>query len=276
LRTPTNGLDQNGHIRLNPGRFAGEQIGEFMLARDAGSYRERQVRGQLQDHFSCVWVNRLRATAPSSIVVVPDGSMDLQWFSGRWRIAGPDRQPQNEPVCGGAVVVGFRFQPGSATGWLGMAASELCNRRVDLQDISASAADQMNMAAETIGSDATISELEAVVAGWAAKVRLPDPEMTVAHRLLSGGAPPGTDVVPWLMAELSMSERTLRRRFETAFGYGPKTLDRILRFQRYLDLSRHRPGESAAHRAAAVGYADQSHLVRECRRLALCTPSQIG
>ena len=247
-----------------------------MFARDAGSYREREVRGQLQDHFSCVWVNRLRATAPSSIVVVPDGSMDLQWIFGRWRIAGPDRQPQTETLPVGAVVVGFRFQPGSATGWLGMAASELCNQRVDLEDICASAAHQMNLAAESIGPSAPISELETVVARWAAKVCLPDPEMTVAHRLLSAGGPPGTDVLPWLMAELSMSERTLRRRFETAFGYGPKTLDRILRFQRYLDLSRHRPEESAAHRAAAVGYADQSHLVRECRRLALCTPSQIG
>jgi AraC-like DNA-binding protein len=201
--------------------------------------------------------------------------MDLQWISGRWRIAGPDRQPQTEPVPVGAVV-GFRFQPGSATGWLGMAASELCNERVDLGDICASAAHQMNVAAETIGPNAPISELEVVVARWAAKVRLPDPGMTAAHRLLSAGTAPGTDVVPWLMAELSMSERTLRRCFETAFGYGPKTLDRILRFQRYLELSRRRPGESAAHRAAAAGYADQSHLVRECRRLALCTPGQIG
>jgi AraC-like DNA-binding protein len=247
-----------------------------MLARDAGSYRERQVSGPLRYHFSCVWENRLRATAPSSFVVVPDGSMDLQWISGRWRIAGPDRQPQTESLPVGAVVVGFRFQPGSATGWLGTAASELCDQRVDLEDICASAARKMNGATVAIGPDAPISELEAIVARWAAKVRLPDPEMMMAHRLLLAGVPPAKEVVPWLMAALSMSERTLRRRFEIAFGYGPKTLERILRFQRYLELSRDRPEEPVAHRAAALGYADQSHLVRECRRLALCTPGQIG
>jgi AraC-like DNA-binding protein len=202
--------------------------------------------------------------------------MDLQWVAGRWRIAGPDRQPQTESLPVGAVVVGFRFQPGSATAWLGMAASELCNQRIDLEDICASAAHQMNASAEAIGPNALLCDLEAVVAQWAKAVRPPDPEMTVAHRLLSAGTPSGTDVLPWLMAELCMSERTLRRRFEAAFGYGPKTLDRILRFQRYLELSRQHPAESAAHRAAAVGYADQSHLVRECRRLALCTPGQIG
>jgi AraC-like DNA-binding protein len=202
--------------------------------------------------------------------------MDLQWISGRWRIAGPDRQPQTEPVPPGAVVVGFRFKPGSAIGWLGMAASELCDQRVDLADICALAANQMNVAAEAVGLKAHIRELEAVVGQWARRVRLPDPDMTVAHHLLSAGAPPDADVVPWLMRELSMSERTLRRRFEAAFGYGPKTLDRILRFQRYLELSRQHPNDSAAQHATAVGYADQSHLVRECRRLALCTPSQIG
>lgn len=82
--------------------------------------------------------------------------------------------------------------------------------------------------------------------------------------------------MPWLMSTLSMSERTLRRRFHSAFGYGPKTLDRILRFQRYLDITRRDAGSSAARRALAAGYADQAHLVRECRRLALRTPGEIG
>jgi AraC-like DNA-binding protein len=100
--------------------------------------------------------------------------------------------------------------------------------------------------------------------------------MREAHRLIAAGVPQGKRVVPWLMNELAMCERTLRRRFELAFGYGPKTLDRILRFQRYLDLTRRRADISAARRAAAVGYADQAHLVRECRRLALCTPSELA
>jgi AraC-like DNA-binding protein len=77
------------------------------------------------------------------------------------------------------------------------------------------------------------------------------------------------------MTELGMSERTLRRRFEAAFGYGPKTLDRILRFQRFLTSRHGLEARTTAHRAAAAGYADQSHLVRECRRLALCTPGQL-
>ena len=38
--------------------------------------------------------------------------------------------------------------------------------------------------------------------------------------------------------ELGVSERQLRRRFAEAVGYGPKTLARVLRFQRFLDAAR--------------------------------------
>jgi hypothetical protein len=99
---------------------------------------EHAVAPVLRDYFSCVWVNRLSATAPASIVVVPDGTIDLQWITNHWRIAGPDKQPQTELLPDGTVVVGFRFQPGAATEWLRVPASELCNRRIFLRDIAGS------------------------------------------------------------------------------------------------------------------------------------------
>jgi AraC-like DNA-binding protein len=94
--------------------------------------------------------------------------------------------------------------------------------------------------------------------------------------LLSVGAPPGSPVVPWLCRGLGMSERTLRRHCEDAFGYGPKALDRILRFQRLLKLLRSFPEASTASLALDAGYADQAHLVRESRRLAATTPRRIA
>jgi AraC-like DNA-binding protein len=51
-----------------------------------------------------------------------------------------------------------------------------------------------------------------------------------------------------------------------AFGYGAKTLARILRMSRALDLARQ--GVPPAVVAADTGYADQSHLSREVRALA--------
>jgi AraC-like DNA-binding protein len=102
-----------------------------------------------------------------------------------------------------------------------------------------------------------------------------DSAMRAAYRLIERGPPPDAPLVPWLMRALEMSERTLRRRFDESFGYGPKTLDRILRHQRFLRLSS-RSNRSTAILAAEVGYSDQAHLVRESRRLTGSTPHQLN
>ena len=246
-----------------------------MLALQAGSYRERPVALALKRHFACVWVNRVSKTLSAPVVVVPDGTMDLQWIRGRWRIAGPDRLAQRETLRAGSMVIGFRFQPGSACEWLGAAASEFCDKRVWLADVWGAAGRRADCALESFGREPRIGDLENALGRWASSMRLPKSDMQSAQRLLRSGPPPGVDVVPWIMRALGLTERTLRRRFDAAFGYGPKTLERILRFQRYLQILRTPTWASAAHRAAAAGYADQSHLVRECRRLALCTPSEL-
>ncbi|HEY3687748.1 MAG TPA: helix-turn-helix transcriptional regulator [Streptosporangiaceae bacterium] len=66
---------------------------------------------------------------------------------------------------------------------------------------------------------------------------------------------------------LGLSERQLRRRCLTAFGYGPKTLQRVVRFQRALRAARE-PGADLAGVAYRFGYADQAHLSRDVRALA--------
>ncbi|MFD9260612.1 helix-turn-helix domain-containing protein, partial [Streptomyces sp. NPDC059538] len=61
-------------------------------------------------------------------------------------------------------------------------------------------------------------------------------------------------------------ERQLHRRSLDAFGYGPRTLGRILRLRRALALAR--AGMPFAEVACVAGYADQAHLAREVRALA--------
>ena len=99
--------------------------------------------------------------------------------------------------------------------------------------------------------------------------------MRAAYDLIETGPPPDVPLVPWLGRALAMSERTLRRRFDESFGYGPKTLDRILRYQRFLRLARQSPAPTAML-AVEAGYSDQAHLVRESRRLTGSTPLQIA
>jgi len=78
-----------------------------------------------------------------------------------------------------------------------------------------------------------------------------------------------------LADRLGWSRKHLAGSFSNAIGVGPKTLSRIVRFNRALGLSRQ--GENDwADIAADCGYADQAHLVREFRDLAGQTPTTLS
>jgi transcriptional regulator GlxA family with amidase domain len=80
-----------------------------------------------------------------------------------------------------------------------------------------------------------------------------------------------TQRVEALAADLGFSERQLRRRFLTSVGYGPKTLQRILRLRRFIAGERH----NLARAATDAGYIDQAHRARECVRLTGLSPSRL-
>jgi AraC-like DNA-binding protein len=73
--------------------------------------------------------------------------------------------------------------------------------------------------------------------------------------------------------DLAISERQLRRRFAAAVGYGPKTLERVLRFGRFVEAIDRRGGTELAALALDTGYADQAHLTRETVRLTGLSPA---
>jgi AraC-like DNA-binding protein len=77
-----------------------------------------------------------------------------------------------------------------------------------------------------------------------------------------------------LADELGVSDRQLRRRFDSGVGYGPKTLQRVLRFRGFLRRAE-RDGGDLAELAFESGYADQAHLTRDCARLAGLPPAAL-
>ena len=101
----------------------------------------------------------------------------------------------------------------------------------------------------------------------------PDPAISAAASLLRDPAARTEDVA----GRVGLSERQFRRRAHAAIGYGPKTLQRVLRFQcfvRQLDAAAGPPDLAAL--AAAAGYADQPHLTRECTALSGLTPASLA
>ncbi|MFF7136118.1 AraC-like DNA-binding protein [Streptomyces sp. SAI-126] len=195
-------------------------------------------------------------TGDGSGRVLPDGCMDLLWHEGRLLVAGPDTRAH---VTAGApgTWVGLRFYPGSAPAFLGVPAHELRDLRVELADLWP-VPEVRRLRSRIAGAPDPTTALEEVVAERAAPV---DPVLRALVTRLDAGRP-----VAATADELGLGARQLHRRSLVAFGYGPKTLARILRLRRALALAR--SGVPYAETAARSGFADQAHLARDVRELA--------
>jgi AraC-like DNA-binding protein len=182
--------------------------------------------------------------------------MDLLWHEGRLLVAGPDTRAH---VTAGApgTWVGLRFYPGSAPDFLGVPAHELRDLRVELADLWP-VPEVRRLRSRIAGAPDPTTALEEVVAERAAPV---DPVLRALVTRLDAGRP-----VAATADELGLGARQLHRRSLVAFGYGPKTLARILRLRRALALAR--SGVPYAETAARSGFADQAHLARDVRELA--------
>src|SRR5579883_1292391 len=245
-------------------------------ARAVGTFRSWPMTAAGPQAFASVWVHRLPEKDAASIAIASDATIDLQWINHAFRVAGPDTQALTENMPAGALVIGFRFRPAAAAAWLGVAASQLTDQRTELESLWGYRA--RRAAAEVVDDgnvDRLVRSLVTVVRQMRPATICADPAMAAAYRLVAGGAPAGAPLLSWLSRALGTSERTLRRRFDEAFGYGPKTLDRILRHQRYLHLAA-KSLESTAVLALEAGYSDQAHLVRESRRLTGSSPGMLN
>lgn len=219
------------------------------------AYRERPSRLS----GAVLWTRTVTAT-DVAVPVLPDGCIDVMWRDGLLVVAGPDTAAFRPDAPAGAEYAGIRFFPGSAPALLGVPADELRDRRVALADLwPAARVRELTERVDDAGD--RLAALESLALDRAAEVAAPDPVLRGVVSALDAGLSIGDTA-----RSTGLHPRALHRRSLAAFGYGPKTLARILRFQRAVAMAR--SGAAPAVTAAATGYADQAHLSREVRDLA--------
>ncbi len=75
-----------------------------------------------------------------------------------------------------------------------------------------------------------------------------------------------------LVKLIGFSERQLERKFKKQVGITPKILSRIMRFQKFLAMTKTSNTLTLSDAALACGYYDQSHFIRDFTRFSGVTP----
>lgn len=232
--------------------YEGEDAGD-----NSGMYRESASRIP----GARLWSRQPVGEVDRNQAILPDGCVDLIWLDGELLVAGPDTVAQQTTIRAASRYRAIRLPPGMGPAVLGMPAHEIRDARpllVELwpTDTVRGWADRLSAAPP--GEQFLL--LERLVAGQL--VQHPVPAVTsVIARAMTGGA-----AVTDIAESIGWNERRLHRHCRGAFGYGPQTLRRILRFDRAVRAAR--SGTPLADVAAATGYADQAHLAREARTFA--------
>jgi AraC-like DNA-binding protein len=218
-----------------------------------------------------VWVRRAPGAAALARVV-PDGCTDLLWRRGRLEVAGPDTGHRDVPIDPGELIVGVRLRPGAARPLLGdLPATEVTDAQPVLRDLWGDAALQLSASIAAESDPWRIGAALTAALGDRCRANAPDEVAIAVADALDRPRPPAIGSLAW---ELGYSERHLRRRVQAATGYGPKTLEQILRFRRALAAASDAPDWSRI--AAEQGYADQAHLSRQVRRWSGATPRSLA
>ncbi|MCC5033752.1 helix-turn-helix domain-containing protein [Streptomyces sp. WAC 00631] len=197
--------------------------------------------------------------------VLPDGCTDLIWDGAELFVAGPDTRAHQPAAPPGTRYTALRFPPGTGPAVFGVPAHELRDRRLPLAALRPEA--EVRRLAERVAGAADPAEVLERAAAEALRAAGPaDPRRTAVVAGLRAGLP-----VAEVAERAGLGVRGLHRLSLAAFGYGPKTLARILRMNRALDLAR--AGRPLAETAVLAGYCDQAHLTREVRALAGLPPA---
>jgi AraC-like DNA-binding protein len=186
-------------------------------------------------------------------------------------VAGLGERSSYVGAAGAASCIQVNLTPLAAHMLFGLAMHELANEVVPLE--AALPQDLKGLAVEleaAAGWEERFRLLDALLLSRLAAARAPSREVAWAWRILDethGKAPIG-----WVCDRLGRSRRHLATRFREQVGLPPKTVARIMRFDRAVELLG-MPSACLADVAFECGYFDQAHLHRDFREFAGTSPT---
>lgn len=237
-------------------------------------YGEFDPAPELRPLVASYWIFRVTGPLPPGFehTVPPDGAVSIAFIpAGRLMAVGPRTEPMRPPVREGDAIYGVRFWPGAAAAVLRTDVSRLTNSALPLEALVPGElpARLRAVLSGRPADDDAVRLLDAALAPIQACCESLDTAvMRAAFAILQAR---GQLAVSELGRGAGLSERHLRRRFIQAVGLSPKEFARVRRLRSSL-LDALETGQRWVELAAACGYADQAHLVKEYKLLSGLAP----
>jgi AraC-like DNA-binding protein len=190
----------------------------------------------------------------------------------KFMVVGQAFVPTVVQVQGEVDMWGIRTQPGAAASLLGVEASVLSQKSWPMHELAPSFAAAFSALAKRPSAergDAIVQFLTEAVRS--ARDLPPEIDLLVDYALKGRGPL----AVRSMAEKCGLNVRRVQRLFQDHFGFGPKLLMRLGRFQRALVVSRREPPPTWSEIALSCEYHDQAHLVRDAREFALRSPTQV-
>jgi AraC-like DNA-binding protein len=171
-----------------------------------------------------------------------------------------------------ASILGIHMRPGGAFALLGLPAGELANAHVDLRTVWGPSV--VGLRERLCAARAPAERFQLLESALIARLAEPSTRhgaVRCALNLLTRSH--GRARVRDVAKAVDLSQRRLIEVFTNEVGLTPKLFGRVQRFQRALALARNDAGLDWAELAAACGYFDQSHLIRDFVAFAGMSPA---
>lgn len=256
-------------------------------------YRTYEPTETLEPFVDCIWVLEAPAAAGEvePEIVLPDGRTELiVHFGDAFRKAERDAEGAETYVEQARVLVGgqlterihlkptgrigcisVRFLPAGAARFFDLPYEDLVDRVVDFAGFEPDVARKMHDGIRDAAShDDRVAVMQRTLTQLLKRESEEDIYVRQACRYIMKSE--GEYSVQELVKLIGFSERQLERKFKKQVGLTPKILSRIMRFQKFIALTKASKSLTLSDAALSCGYYDQSHFIRDFTKFSGVSP----
>jgi AraC-like DNA-binding protein len=206
------------------------------------------------------------------VLAIPDGCVDILFDCDECRptakVCGTTLSATNAEFIHNHRYFGVRFAPGVIPDFLDASAIELIEHQLNLLDVAPKAMSVF----EKIVSRRIFSEQVNAFENFYLNQSTRKLSVLTLQTVGEIFAQKGNIQIQDLATSTGFTTRTIQRQFLADMGMSPKAFSRIIRCQSAVYDINHSKGVTFSDLACDLGFSDQSHFLREFKKLVSVTP----